>query len=305
MSSSSAPSLVQFTCDDGHVLHGTLWTPTGTPSAVVLIHPATAVPETLYAAFAEHLASRGLAAVTYDYRGIGRSAPATLRGFSARMRDWADHDVETVTAWAHQRFEGLPLLAVGHSFGGHAIGLGEGSRHLKGAVFVASHAGYVGGMRGRVERWRARFLLHALGPLLCHTLGYMPGRSLGLGENLPAGVFLEWSKWTSLPRYFFDDASVLAEARFARRRLPVLAVGLDDDPWATPQAIDQLVGQLVNCDVERRQISPAAAGAPVGHMGFFRRRHRETLWPGVVDWLVATGGVPQPDARSRPEARPA
>ncbi|WP_082568397.1 alpha/beta fold hydrolase [Rhizobacter sp. Root1221] len=305
MPSSPARSLVQFTCDDGHVLHGTLWTPAEAPAAVVLIHPATAVPESLYAPFAEYLASRGLAAVTYDYRGIGRSAPATLRGFSARMRDWADLDVETVTTWARERFAGVPLLAVGHSFGGHAIGLGEGSRHLKAAVFIASHAGYLGVIRGRLERWRATFLLRALGPLLCHTLGYMPGRALGLGENLPAGVFLEWGQWASLPRYFFDDASLLAEARFARRRLPVLAVGFDDDPWATPPGIDLLVGKLVNCDVQRRQINPAAAGAPVGHMGFFRRRHREALWPGIADWLLATGGVPQPEVRSRPEARPA
>ena len=34
--------------------------------------------------------------VTYDYRGIGGSAPSRLRGFEARMRDWAFLDMTAV-----------------------------------------------------------------------------------------------------------------------------------------------------------------------------------------------------------------
>lgn len=287
----SQSTSIPISCADGYVLHGTLREPDGAPSAVVLIHPATAVPESLYAAFADYLVSRGFAAVTYDYRGIGRSRPKSLKGFEARMRDWADLDVEAVTEWARQRFPEQRLLAVGHSFGGHAIGLCKSSRHLEAAVFIASHAGCLHFIRPWSERVRATALLKVVGPALCRLIGYMPGRALKLGEDLPSGVIRDWSSWTSMQRYFFDDPSMDAEARFARPKLPVLAMGFDDDPWATPAGIRLLVERLINCEVQRRQVGPAAAGAPIGHMGFFSRRHRETLWPDVAAWLQAARGT--------------
>jgi predicted alpha/beta hydrolase len=287
MENPSPPSLVTIACADGYTLHGTLWEPAQAPHALVLVHPATAVPEALYAGFAAYLVSRGFAALTYDYRGIGRSRPATLRGFHARMRDWIDLDVEAASAWARARHPDLPLLAVGHSVGGHAIGLTEASAHLTAAVLIASHAGSLRFILDRRERVRATILLKFVGPLLCRLLGYMPGRALGLGEDYPAGVVKEWSGWTSLHRYFFDDPTMRAAERFARPRMPVLSVGMDDDPWGTIGGIDLLAAHLVNCAVERRQFSAAMAGAPIGHIGYFRRQHRDKLWAPVVDWLEA------------------
>ena len=81
---------IEFPAADGYRLHGTLHRPSGPPRAVVLIHPATAVPERLYLPFAGYLVEQGFAALTYDYRGIGRSAPRSLRGSKAKMRDWME-----------------------------------------------------------------------------------------------------------------------------------------------------------------------------------------------------------------------
>jgi predicted alpha/beta hydrolase len=88
-------------------------------SVPVLLHPATGVPKRYYESFARYLANSGLSVLTYDYRGIGRSRPASLRGYNVSMSDWIDHDVPAVTAWARSRFPLLPLLADGHSIGGH------------------------------------------------------------------------------------------------------------------------------------------------------------------------------------------
>jgi predicted alpha/beta hydrolase len=36
-------------------------------------------------------------------------------------------------------------------------------------------------------------------------------------------------------------------------------------------------------------IAPADAGATrIGHLGFFRPEHRDTLWRGAAEWLQAT-----------------
>ena len=262
--------------------------PAAQARALVLLHPATAVTQGYYEHFARWLAGLGLHVLTYDYRGTGASRGPSLQACTVTMADWMNEDVGAVTRWAAARFPALPLLAVGHSVGGHAIALSEDSERLRAAVLIASHAGTSRLVRGPLERLRVRFVMRVLGPLLCALFGYMPGRRIGLGEDLPASVMRQWSRWTSLPRYFFDDPWMNAEARMARQRLPLLVLGFDDDPWANPDAIGMLVAPLCNAAVERRQIAARDAGVPaIGHMGFFRKRCEAVLWPQVGDWLLA------------------
>jgi len=96
------------------------------------------------------------------------SRPPKLRGFGAWMHDWIDLDAEGAMAWARAPYPGLPLLAVGHSLGGHAIGLCDGSRHLAGAALVSSAVAWI---------------------------GYVPMRRLGMGEDLPGPAFRDWAHW--------------------------------------------------------------------------------------------------------------
>lgn len=267
-------------------IEGSLWTTDGA-RAVVLLHPGTAVTQRYYEPFARYLFELGLNVVTYDYRGTGRSRPANLRGLTVSMSDWMDDDVGAVTRWAAARFPALPMLAVGHSLGGHALALSEDTNSLRAAVLVASHAGVTTSIRGVGERIKVWIIMRVLAPLLCAVLGYMPGRKLGLGEDLPRGVMLQWSRWTTLPRYFFDDPAIDAERRMARVQIPLLVFGFDDDPWANPDAISMLIAPLTNAKIERHQIAPRDANMPVlGHMGFFRKRSAERLWPQIGSWLL-------------------
>jgi len=277
---------VSITTADGGSIAARLF-PAAEARALVLLHPATAVTQGYYEHFARWLAGLGLHVLTYDYRGTGASRGASLHACTVTMADWMNEDVGAVTRWAAERFPALPLLAVGHSVGGHAIALSEDSERLRAAVLVASHAGTSRLIQGRRERLRVRFVMRVLTPLLCALFGYMPGRRIGLGEDLPASVMRQWSRWTSRPRYFFDDPTMHAERRMRRQRLPLLVLGFDDDPWANPDAIGMLVAPLANARVERRQIAPKDAGVPViGHMGFFRKRCAAVLWPQIGDWLL-------------------
>ncbi|RKH51880.1 alpha/beta fold hydrolase [Corallococcus sp. AB049A] len=271
-------------CADGFELQATLHMPEGPVRGVVLVHPATAMPEQMYFAFASRLTDEGFAAVTYNYRGVQPAGAA--RRTHAGFLTWADQDVDAVTRWAADRYPGLPVMAVGHSFGGHAIALSESSQRLTAAVMVASQAGSLRFIRHWRERLLVTLYLKLIGPLCARFLGYMPYARLGLGEDVPAQTILEWSRWTSLPRFYFDDPQLDAVGRFGRLRMPVLAIGLDDDPWAPPEAIDLVCEHLTGCTVERRQLSPKdSAGQGIAHLGFFREHHAATLWPRVVDWL--------------------
>lgn len=286
-----APEPISIAVTSSGTIEGNLWRASHA-RGVVLVHPGTAITQRFYEPFAHYLLQLGFTVVTYDYRGTGRSRPASLRGFDVSMADWMDEDVGTVTRWAAGRFPELPLCAVGHSLGGHALALSGDTNTLRAAVLVASHAGVTATIRGTAERLRVWLVMRVLAPVLCRVLGYMPGRRLGLGEDLPRGVMLQWSRWTTLPRYFFDDPAMDAAARMARVRIPLLVLGFDDDPWANPRAIGMLVEPLANAPVERRQVAPHSAGLrAIGHMGFFRKHAAERLWPQVGTWLLEQVGT--------------
>lgn len=278
---------LSITVADAGTISATYW-PAREPRALVLLHPATGVPQGYYQSFARYLTDAGLSVLTYDYRGIGRSRPPSLRGYDVRMSDWIDHDVPAVTAWARERFPQLPLLAVGHSVGGHAIALSPSSGGLRAAVMVASHAGASHTIKGWAERQRVRFIMRVLAPLLVALNGYMPNKRLGFGEDLPGAAMTQWRRWTTLPRYFFDDPAMAADSRMAQLRIPLLVVSFDDDPWANASAVQMLISPLKNAQMERWHLVPRDVGlASVGHMGFFKKRSEQQLWGRVADWLLA------------------
>jgi predicted alpha/beta hydrolase len=270
---------------DGHALGATVFTPQGAPRGAVLINSATAVPRKIYRGFARYLAEQGLAVLSYDYRGIGGSRPASLRGFDVRMRDWAALDVAAAIDHMRMVWPKLALAVVGHSFGGQAVGLAPNNDQISRALFVAAQAGYWR-LFHSPEKYRVYAMLRLIGSPVARTLGYVPGR-LGIGEDLPRDVFLEWTGWVMKPRYFFEDATLTALENFPRYRGALRAVCLTDDPWATAPAVDLLCSGFTGTTPERVDIRPADIGAAkIGHFGFFRPEHRDTLWRGAADWIT-------------------
>ncbi|WP_218791159.1 alpha/beta fold hydrolase [Klebsiella pneumoniae] len=254
--------------------------------ALVIVHPATAVVQGFYKGFAEYLYKREFSVITYDYRGTGLSKSGRVRHNKNTMSDWIEQDVGCITAWAKARAPGLTLLAIGHSIGGHAVLLSSASTDLRAAVMVASHAGVTSTISQTKEKLRVWCLLRVLGPALCRLFGYMPARRLGLGEDLPAPAMLQWGRWSAMPEYFYDDPEWDARQRAGKITLPILVLGFDDDPWANTEAISRLLAPAQNAKIERREIRRADYGlSSIGHMGFFRTRNAEKLWPLVAQWL--------------------
>jgi predicted alpha/beta hydrolase len=273
-----------FLARDGYPLAATTFVPDRPVRAAVLISSATAVPRKIYRGFAAYLAERDFAVLTYDYRGIAGSRPVSLIGFPARMRDWATLDAGAALDHVRARWPGIPAVMVGHSFGGQALGLLANNAEISRALLIAAQAGY-----WRLFRWPESYRVVAmmnLGRLITRAFGYTPGWT-GIGEDLPKGVFLEWAGWVMSERYFLDDPTLPELANFPRYRGALCAVGIDDDPWATPPAIDLLISAFTGTRPQRRQIDPRAFGAaPIGHFGFFRPIYRDTLWREAADWLA-------------------
>ena len=280
---------------DGYSIAATLFLPRSSKRHAVLINSATAVPRRIYRAFASYLAHRGFAVLTYDYRGIGGSRlmavegynqPRSLVGFNVTMADWARLDAVAAVSWMRERYHNLPLGYIGHSFGGQALGLLANNAEISRALLVAAQAGYWKLMRSP-ERYRVFALLNFIGTPLTRLLGYAPAWS-GLGEDLPKGVFLQRAHWVNSPRYFFDDATLDGLSNFPNYKGAMRAICLSDDPWATRPAVELLCSGFASIKPEILTVSPSDVGAAkLGHFGFFRAEHRDTLWRGAAEWLEA------------------
>jgi predicted alpha/beta hydrolase len=284
---------ITFPAADGYLLAATLFLPRGAKRHAVLINSATAVPRKIYRGFAGYLARRGCAVLTYDYRGTGESRqkalvgynqPKSLVGFNASMSDWATLDVTAAVRWMRERYHGLPLGYVGHSFGGQALGLIANNTEISRALLIAAQAGYWK-LMAAPERYRVYVLLNFVGTPLTRLLGYAPGWS-GLGEDLPKAVFSQWMRWVMSPRYLFDDATLAGLKNFPQYKGAMRALCFSDDPWATRPAVELLCSGFTAITPEILTVTPADVETKkIGHLGFFRGEHRDTLWRGAAEWL--------------------
>jgi predicted alpha/beta hydrolase len=286
---------ITFPAVDGYLLGASLFLPRGAKRNAVLINSATAVPRKIYRGFAGYLARRGCAVLTYDYRGtgdsrqkslVGYNQPRSLAGFKASMSDWAALDVSAAVAWMRQRYHDLPLGYVGHSFGGQALGLLPNNTEVSRALLIAAQAGYWK-LMASPERYRVYAMLNFVGMPLTQLLGYAPGWS-GLGMDLPKGVFEQWVRWVMSERYMFTDPNLPGLTNFAKYKGALRALCLSDDPWATRPAVELLCSGFTSIKPDILTVTPADAEAnSIGHFGFFRPEHRDTLWRGAAEWIQA------------------
>ncbi len=267
------------------------------PRAVAVIGAAMGVRQDFYADFARHLAGRGITAFTFDYRGVGRSAPRSLRRFRASLTDWARHDYDAVLREARSAASGRALFVIGHSLGAQLPALTDSAASIDAMVAVAGGGGYWGGLSWALRPFMLA-MVGAVAPLTIPLAGYFPGRRLRMIGDLPAGVMRQWSRWCMHPDYLVGVEAGARDA-YARVRFPILSLSISDDRMMPQRNIDTLHAHFRSARRESRRITPAQAGGPIGHMGFFRRRYRDTLWPVAADWLAERAG-PDDEQRIQP-----
>lgn len=286
---------------DGYAIKGFFWRHQERGERpVVIINPATSVRCRYYFRFATFLFENGFDVIAYDYRGIGESRPASLRGFQGSWLDWGHLDFDAVLRHAARSFPGQPIHVVAHSVGGFVIGLAP-SNHLIRRVFTmgaqfAHWRDYAAGHRMRMlAKW------HLVMPLLTAIFGYFPGKRLGWLEDTPKGVVRDWG----YSRKRIEDTcrrGTLALENVDRQALarqfgavtaPTLAVSVTDDEFGTVAAVERLLSYFVSSPATHLRISPASIGeAKIGHFAFFHSRFEKALWRVPLEWL-RSGQLPE------------
>lgn len=254
---------------------------------VLLMTGAIGVKQSLYQEYASFFAEEGYTVYTFDYRGIGASRPARLRGFEASLREWGEKDIAGVLGWVSEQHPGAELLYVGHSAGGQLLGLAANNDRVARVLMLAAPSGYWRLWRGREKLFIASTWF-VLIPVACALLGYFPGRRLGLGADLPAGVARNWARWGKSPHYISDEAGRPIREHYETFRAPIRSYSFDDDSFAPEAAVAHLLSFYSAAPREHKHLEPADAGVrSIGHLSFFRaRKFRDTLWRETADWLA-------------------
>jgi predicted alpha/beta hydrolase len=262
----------------------------------LVVAGAVGVPQRFYRRFAEYAASIGYSTPTFDYRGVGLSAPTTLEDFCMDYFDWGRLDL--AAAVDAMSTPDVPLYIMGHSFGGHTFGLLPNHERVAAFYTFGTGAGWHGWMPP-LERLKVLAMRHVLGPVLTRWKGYVPWSVLGMGEDLPLAFYERWKHWCRFPNYFFGDLSVDPCYEFDRIRAPLMAANAIDDRWAPPRSRDAFIAGYRNA-ARKRSISIRRGSA------FARSATWAISSPAQELWSRRSSGSPpvgiSPPLRLRPRS---
>ncbi|KNG94464.1 hypothetical protein ATO11_08690 [Pseudaestuariivita atlantica] len=265
------------------VLAGTLFVPRGAPRAIVVMNSATGVPQRYYRAFATWLAEdKGVAVLTYDYRDFGDSARHPMSVSKATMTDWGVHDQQAARDCAAAMFPDLPLWVIGHSLGGFMLPFQRGQGRIAGLITVAS-----GPVHLDDHPWwyrpAARFLWSRTVRAIATMRGYLPGRALRLGADVPLGVYRQWRRWcVTHGGVTVDAGGAVPYPDWTAFDGQARIVAVADDPMVPPAAVWRLMQFYPEARKSQAVLHPASYGlSRIGHIGAFAKPSR-AAWPDIV-----------------------
>jgi len=278
---------IQFETSDGWQLSGSLYTGKNATVAV-LISAGTGFPRRFYRHIAAYFASRGAVVLTYDYRGIADSRGGSLENSSIDYPDWGRYDMTAALDTLEAAAPNLPLTHLGHSVGGHFLGLMPNQHKIRRHAFVSIGTGYVW-----KHHWKniplELYFWWGMGPYSLMRYNYINAVAGWRGEALPANLFKTWRRWSHRRTYFKPEINtLLAPQHYEKVTAPIHSWVFTDDPIATPTTAKDLLSCYPNAPHEVIVRKPSEFGLKrIGHEGAFRLG-REALWAECWHWLAET-----------------
>lgn len=251
------------------------------PSPLILGLPAMGVPAAFYARFADALAAATGALVEFaDLPGQGDRPERARGGADFGYREIVEQELPAWVACRRAEHPGRPLVLLGHSLGGQLALVASATLAPQVDALVLIAAGtahWRAWPAGR--RWRAWAVVQAIRAVAALWPWY-PGRALGFGGEQSRRLMRDWGYNATTGRYRLEGGRRgVAEIERALHAvtLPVLLLGVRDDPVAPAGARDELIAKLPCARVSRLVIDGVRNDGPW-------RRHFS--WARVPDEAV-------------------
>jgi predicted alpha/beta hydrolase len=280
-------NIVTIEATDGANLRGNVYEPEGEPAYQLLVFPGIGVPQRVFRHIARWFAGNGVRVVTFDYRGMGASKLDQFALQTASLTTWATRDAVGALRFVEQSSK-APVVLLGHSFGGQALGFSDEFRRLQGAILVGSQFGLARHWDG-LARVKIAAYWNLILPASAAVYEVVPGWT-GLGERLPRGVAREWARWGRTREWLLPHVEG-AERRYATFDRPIRAYAMTDDDIAPPRGVSDLLGRFRAAEVERVDLAPSDLSLPkIGHIGLFRPGAPERIWKEMFDFGCRVAG---------------
>ena len=256
MADASGALTITIPARDGYPLAATVFAPAA-PQAVVLINSATAVPRKIYRGFAD-LSGRTRLCRPHlrlsRHRRLAAGFAERIPGADARLGDAGCGRRRRLRAAHAGRTCRSPLSGIRSA--------GRRSASSRTTPKSRAPAGRVAGRRMAADSIAGK--LPRLSDDECARAAGRAGDRLCAGQDRarrrPAeDVFLEWADWVASRAISSTIRRSASCENFPHYRGPLRAIGINDDPWATPAAIDLLVSGFTKRQVERLRLHRATS----------------------------------------------
>ena len=265
----------------GASLQGTLFLPDTPPQAAIVLHGAVGVSAGYYRAFATWLMEQRYACLIYDYRDFAASQTAPLRQSKASLQVWGLCDQPAALAALRRLVPDVPVWVIGHSLGGTMLGF----HPMAGVARVITVASGLVTLADHPWPYRAfaAWFWHGLPRLANAVMGYLPGRALRMGPDLPAGVYRQWRRWCLRTGFWQGDVgSTLPAPDPTRVSCPIKIIAITDDALVPPPAVWRLMALYPQAIKRQLTLRPQDHGLRhIGHVAAFSRAHA-VLWPAII-----------------------
>lgn len=291
---------VEFPAHDGYTIAGTLYRRVEDydPDDVLIFNGGGGLAVGRYRHFLRFLAGRGFPVLAYDYRGVGASRPARLRGFEAGLEDWTEFDHAGAIDDLRTRYPRARLTTVSHSIGCLVSCSAPNAAEQCRMLLIAPHTGY---WRDYAAAWKLPMAVmwHGIMPLVARAVGYFPGSRIGLGDDFPLRFAMQWSGRTT-PAFRVDPRDARAWTLLGNAEAlaaATIALSFSDDAFASPAGVSRLLSFVPHAQVSSCELDARKLRRRIGHFGFFSRRNA-ALWAIVPHFLGRTTALDvSPDAR--------
>jgi len=251
---------------------------------LLLCLPAMGAAAGYYAPFGQALAGDGFGlAALLDLRGQGTSS-ARARRDDFGYREILELDIPAAIARLRKVFGARPLYVVGHSLGGQ-LALFSAARpgpRPDGLVLIAAGTAYWRDWPAR-QRRAARLGAFAV-RTAARLLPWYPGTRLGFGGDQPRRLMRDWGRVTREGRYAPEGSAFDYEAAARALALPVLSIGIHEDPIAPVPAREALLARAPRCAVTRLETGGVAGDRPWKRHFSWARRPSEMV-AAIGGWL--------------------
>ena len=260
-----------------------LYEPKNYNGRTLIMSSATGAKQTYFRHFAKYLNENGFRVFTYDYSGVGQSAPKSLRGYKTSMTNWGKYDLTTMIDYVSENYDYEKLFLSGQSVGGQIYGMSPSIHKVHGLINIAAQSGYwkMWKMPIRIVVFLNWYFMIGL----TNLFGYFPGKRLKIVGDLPKDVALGWAKWGRSPEYHFDHIENPIE-KYNAIKVPLLSYGFSDDNTAPKANVEWMNAKYTNCQLTYKHIKPSDIGLKsIGHFGFFRPKCK-VLWDDLLEEVL-------------------